>query len=377
VNDLVSAGAAPVRDPDGERRAAELKLVHDWLSEQSRNTRLSYADAIGYPFHPSTIGQDKPWPPPQETFRDTQTLRNGVTWVQWTSDTGRHMLDVKRADVVAWAEALREEPHPETGDPLTRQTRGLTFTAASSFYRWLVEEGHIEYSPFLQVNRKKLEVEISQDNSPTRRLTLAEAAKLQWAADNDPQVSLRLRHSALVALLYRLGPRVSEVINADVEDILLMEGVRVLRVTLKGGRVHFYKIPKDVWARLEPYLLSRGIGTTVAKQGQAGGRTPLLVTASGGRLDRSNVTAVLQRLAEFGGIEEPSSVSPHTARHTLINALRKAGYSDEEIAKIVGHKSTTTTGRYGDTALQLVNSPLDTANEMYEQALVDLPEKTT
>ncbi|MFD1145946.1 tyrosine-type recombinase/integrase [Saccharothrix hoggarensis] len=360
----------PVRNPDGERRFAELELVHDWLAEAAGNTRSTYADAIGYPFHHTSIGR---WPPPAEAFRDTRLLRNGATWISWCIEEGVHLLDATRSDVVRWTEELREAPHPETGELLSHATRAHMFTATNAFYRWAVEEDHAESNPLALVNRKKLEVNQPKNPSPTRSLDTVEIARLQWAADHDPVEYVRLRSSALVAVLYRLGMRVSELLNADVGDIVIMQGVRVLRVTLKGNREHIYKIPIDVWTRLERYLASRGVSTAVAVRGQEGGRRePLFITRNGTRMLRGDTTALIQRLAELGGVEDPKSVTPHTARHSLITALRQAGVPDKEIQRLVGHLYSSTTDRYGKHVLALANSPLDVTNELFEQALEEV-----
>lgn len=362
MTDLVPVDTTPVRSPDGERWTESLGMVGLWLAEAKGNTRSTYADAIGYPFHPKT-----------GTFRDTSTLRNGATWLSWCAANGVHLLDAGRGHVVEWTEDLREAPHPETGELLGHSTRAHCFTVAASLYRWAVESGETTLNPLLLVNRKKLGVDLPKNDSPTRSLSKQEVARLQHAADHDPVESVRLRSAALVALLYRLGMRVSELINSDTGDIERTGGVRVLWVTLKGGRRHAYKIPMEVGTRLDRYLAARGVGTTVAVRGQAGGTSvPLFVTASGARMDRGDITELLQRLAGVGEIEESKSVTPHTARHSLITALRQAGVPDDKIRRFVGHLYASTTDRYGHHVLDLVNSPADIADELFEQELLAL-----
>lgn len=373
TSDLVPVDVTPVRSPDGERWGAELDLVEGWLKSVKGNTRTTYADGIGWPRYINAMADKKNKPGSGHKagdWRGNETLRNGVTWLAWCADNRVHLLDATRSDVVDWTEDLRETPHPETGDLLSHTTRAHCFTVTASFYRWAIEEGHTERNPMLLVKRKNLGVDLPKNDSPTRSLSRLEVAKLQYAADNDPVESVRLRSSALVAMLYRLGMRISELIKADVGHIELTGGIRILRVTLKGGREHVYKIPMEVGARLDSYLSSRRIGSTVAVRGQPGGSsTPLFTTASGGRLNRSDVTALLQRLAEQGGIVAPKSVTPHTARHSLITALRQAGVPDEKIRRFVGHLYASTTDRYGHHVLDLVNSPADIADELFEQEL--------
>lgn len=363
MTELVPAEALPARNPDADRWTEGLQLVGQWLTETRGNTRTTYADAIGYPFHPQT-----------GVWRDTINLRNGVTWLSWCARYGVHLFDADRQHVVAWTEALRTARHPETGALLGHTTRAHTFTAASAFYTWAMKAGHTALNPMALVDRKKLGVEIPKQPSPTRSLSRREVALLQRAADNDPVESVRLRSSALVAMLFRLGLRVSEVVGADTADIEWTGGVRVLWVTLKGGRRHPYKIPHEVDERLKRYLASRGVSSAVAVRGQEGASVPLFTTGSGKRLGRKEVDDLLKRLASHAGIEGPETVSPHVARHSLITALREEKVADDKIQRYVGHKHAETTDRYGHHVLDLTNSPADVADEAFERAMQELDE---
>lgn len=377
MNDLVPTAPLPVPNPDRERWEDALELVGLWLAETKGNTRTTYADAIGWPRYLTTVPDRKDKRGQVTTkghhagdSRDTSTLRNGVTWLLWCARNGIHLLDADRTAVVAWTEALRATPHPKTGELLDHATRGHTFTAASSFYTWAMKAGHTLTNPMVLVDRRKLGVDIPKVDSPTRSLTRREIAKLQLAADSDPVESVRLRSSALVAVLYRLGLRVSELCNMRTDNLERTGGVRVVWVKLKGDRPHPYKIPAEARTRLERYLTSRGIGNVVAVRGQHGGTSaPMFATASGGKMDRSEVGKLLQRLAGYADINDPGTVTPHTARHSLSTALREEGVADEKIQRLFGHKQAETTARYGKHVLELMNSPSDVADEVFEQEM--------
>src|SRR5207248_7417434 len=134
-----------------------------------------------------------------------------------------------------------------------------------------------------------------------------EAALLQRAADNDPVESVRLRSAVIVAFLFRVGLRVSELCNLTMGDLTRNGGSRVAWVTLKGNRRHPYKIPVDVERRMNAYLASRGIGNAIARRGESGDSSsvPVIATSSGGPMHRTEVDALVKRLAKHAGIEEP------------------------------------------------------------------------
>lgn len=365
MTDLVPVEALPVSNPDADRWTDGLGLVGQWLAETRGNTRITYADAIGFPYHPTT-----------GTYRDTSVLRNGVTWLAWCARNGVHLLDADRQHVVTWANALRSTPHPKTGELLSHMTSAHTFTAASAFYVWAMKAGHATRNPMSLIDRKKLGVDIPKEPSPTRSLSRREVALLQQAADNDPVESVRLRSSALVATLFRLGMRVSELCNLRTSDIERTGGVRVAWVTLKGERRHPYKLPREVNERLDRYLSSRGVSATVAVRGQLGGTSyPVFATGNGAAMGRKEVDALLKRLAKRAGLDDPASVTPHVGRHSLITALREAKVADDKIQRFVGHKHAETTDRYGHHVLDLVNSPADVADELFEEEMRKLNEE--
>nr|BFE79598.1 hypothetical protein GCM10020093_021990 [Planobispora longispora] len=55
-------------------------------------------------------------------------------------------------------------------------------------------------------------------------------------------------------LLSTVGPRVSELVRANVEDFFTNDGVRYWRIFGKGGRTRDVPLPGDVARMLEVYL---------------------------------------------------------------------------------------------------------------------------
>ena len=96
----------------------------------------------------------------------------------------------------------------------------------SSWYSWLLSEGVVVGSPVAHVRRPRV-----SDESATLGPDRVEARALLSAA-----ISIGPKYEALVSLLLLNGLRVSEVVNADAEDLDIERGHRVLRITRKGGR---------------------------------------------------------------------------------------------------------------------------------------------
>lgn len=327
-------------DADARDRAKLVNVVAEWLREQSPKTAESYAEAIGFPVSLRTGAP-----------RDTSKVRNGVTWLRWCDDEGIDPFTANRNDVLAWIRDLHDASSRTGGRVLSKGTKAHMLRVVSSFYRWATEEGHIPLSP-VQVNRKKQGLSTGQDESNTRSLDRTEVADLQDAADNDRITAQRLRSSAIVATLFGVGLRVSELTGITTEDMAVMQGVRVLWLRLKGNRQHVVELPEPAASRIDKYFASRSdLEHLPALTGQTGTPKPLFVTATGRPVQPSEVNRLLKRLAKQAELDQPDTVHAHVARHTWITIAREEGIESSAIQQHVGHRNSSTTARYGKHAL--------------------------
>ena len=96
-------------------------------------------------------------------------------------------------------------------------------------------------------------------------------------------------------------------------------------------------------AAVDAYLAARA-----AAEGTSADRLdgPLLVTASGARLDRHAVFRLIRRLAAEAGIAGAQRLSPHSLRHAFATAARAEGVALEDVQDAMGHADPRTTPRY-------------------------------
>jgi site-specific recombinase XerD len=146
-----------------------------------------------------------------------------------------------------------------------------------------------------------------------------------------------IRNRALIALLYRSGLRVSEIVALRPADVdLRKHSVRVLhgkgdKATTRG----FHPSCDDA--------LARWIDTRKAL-GIRGGT--LFCTLQGGAVSGQYVRNALHRLGRQAGVEK--RVHPHGLRHTYAVELERAGVPVSQISKLLGHSSIAVTSRYLD-----------------------------
>ncbi|MGD6750376.1 tyrosine-type recombinase/integrase [Streptomyces sp. BH105] len=167
-------------------------------------------------------------------------------------------------------------------------------------------------------------------------LTFDESAQLLRGAEE-----YSLRCSAVVHILLLTGMRVSELVNADYEDLGEERGHRVLRITRKGGRSQVIVIPPSAWSALKAYLGDRTSG-------------PLIITSTGRRITRQGIWDMIKRLCRRAGLRP---IRTHDLRHTCVTLALEMGKKLEEVQDLVGHADPRTTRRYDRARNNLDNSP--------------------
>lgn len=148
-----------------------------------------------------------------------------------------------------------------------------------------------------------------------------------------------LRDGLIVLMLSTMGPRVSELVRANVEDFYTNDGVRYWRIFGKGGRTRDVPLPDDVALVLEAYLLHGRM---------ASADKALLLSWRGRRLARGDVQAVIDRVQRRVDPDRRRSVTPHGLRHTTATHLLADAVDMDAVRRVLGHSDLATLGRYRD-----------------------------
>jgi integrase/recombinase XerD len=254
-------------------------LISAWLSvRRSENTCAAYARDIGITL------QRRPGRAP--------------SWLAWCQQQGMHpVTGVTALHVAEYARRLDDAG-------LSPASVARKLAAVSSWYAWLARRGHITASPAAGIARPR-----PGPRAPSATaLTPDQALALMRAADTAPGPQ-RARTAALVAVLLFTTARLSEVTGADVADLGISDGRRVLRVTRSSGRRQDLPLPGPAASRIDAYLVGRSGRPDV----QA-----LFATRTGGRLFAADVRRTLRRLAARAGLPADQ------ARHLGPRAIRRS-----------------------------------------------------
>jgi len=160
-----------------------------------------------------------------------------------------------------------------------------------------------------------------------------------------------VRDTALLAVMYGCGLRVSEVVGLDIYDIDVREAE--MRVHGKGGKERIAPMAEGVCRLLNEYLQLRAEHTD--RQQHA-----VFLNRRGGRLSARSVQRMLKKRALLTGADD--SVTPHRLRHSFATHLLAGGVDLRAIQELLGHASLSTTERYTHLDIDKLSGIYDAAH---------------
>jgi site-specific recombinase XerD len=223
--------------------------------------------------------------------------------------------------------------------------------SVSALFRYAVVAGWVQLNPMdavtvrpkqrggLRAERRALTVEQAEGLLGAARGLAEEPAAARRRRDQRTE----LRDGLIVLLLAAVGPRVSELTAANIEDFFVNGGTRYWRIFGKGGRTRDVPLPRPVVEVLDAYLAD---GRRLLDRG----REPkaLLLSWRGRRLARGDVQGVIDRVLERVEPGRRRSVTPHGLRHTTATHLLAAATDMDAVRRVLGHADLSTLGRYRD-----------------------------
>lgn len=160
------------------------------------------------------------------------------------------------------------------------------------------------------------------------------------------------RDRALLGVFFYTGCRRAELLQLDFDDYTHNKKIRVLRFKIKGGGVREVPVHPDLQEMLDLYL------EICKREGfEHKNEHPLFVSCQHRkRFAPSSINLIFERWTRK--LKLPYSVSPHSARATLIGVLHDNGVSLREQAETVAHSDINMTNAYNKRKKQLEESPL-------------------
>jgi site-specific recombinase XerD len=145
-----------------------------------------------------------------------------------------------------------------------------------------------------------------------------------------------IRNRALIALAWRSGLRIGEILSLHEKDVDLEQGLVIVQHG-KGDKRRVVGLDAGAAALLSRWLDAR-------RKLRVPRSSPVFCTLRGRELDQSYVRHLLPRLARRAGIEK--RVHAHALRHTYAIELEREGAHLSAIRDLLGHSSAAVTDRY-------------------------------
>jgi integrase len=253
--------------------------------------------------------------------------------------------------------------------PLTASSRRTALLVINSLLSYLVKAGYLAGNPLALVKRR------GHKGIPTRERIERFLEHEQWqvlleTVETLPQETQRQcqhyeRIRFLVALLYLLGPRVSEVATHTMGSFTEIRGRWWWLVTGKGQKAGRVPVNQDMLQALQRYRRSLGLSPLP----EPGETAPLLMNLKGTRgitdnmiyrITKALVNRAADRLEESDPYqaEKLRRASTHWFRHTSITHQADAGIGLTFLQRSARHSKLDTTGLY-----------LHTEDEHWHQAM--------
>ena len=214
-----------------------------------------------------------------------------------------------------------------------RKKKGYTLKSISrklnsikTFFRFAIEQKHIESNPSSTISHPKLESHVP------RILTTQEYRSLRDACRRDQRLY------SIVELLIQTGMKIGELCRLELEDIVYKNNIpSKLRIKKYESSLE-REIPLN-----EP--AATAISDYLEIRPKFEGKNTLFLTKTGNPLLMRNIRFYLDRAFKKAGVKD---ATVNDLRNTFIAHHLAKGTSILFISQIVGHKRVSTTERYAN-----------------------------
>jgi integrase/recombinase XerD len=226
---------------------------------------------------------------------------------------------------------------------------GRKLSALRHLYRYLLLDKKIDHDPTLDIESprqwKVLPKALARDEMEA---TLEAPLKRRSTPTSDGkyEAALAFRDRAMLEVFYAAALRVSELVNAKLEDLKLEAGYMLVRG--KGDKERVVPLGRSAQAALSDYLKQGRPALAAGKQTVSMNHSPLLFIARGGRkLTRQRVWQMVRGASIAAG----RAASPHMLRHSCATHMVENGADLRTVQTILGHADISTTQVYTHLAL--------------------------
>jgi len=234
---------------------------------------------------------------------------------------------------------------------------GRKLSALRHLYRYLLLDKKIDHDPTLNIESPKqwkvLPKALARDEMEATLAAPSTRRNADGERSTPYSATLAARDQAMLEVFYAGALRVSELVNAKLEDLKLDAGYMLVRG--KGDKERVVPLGRSAQDALTEYLAQARPGLAGGKRSEASANvaassrnSPLLFIARGGRkLTRQRIWQMVRAASASSG----RIASPHMLRHSCATHMVENGADLRTVQTILGHADISTTQVYTHLAL--------------------------
>jgi len=222
---------------------------------------------------------------------------------------------------------------------LKSSSRHQAYRTLKTFFRWCIETGVIADTPLRGFSMRTPKTLPDVPTEEELRAVLAAC----------PDTLEGIRNRTLTLTLADSGLRASEILHLLVED---------WRPADRGLFVRAGKDRKDRVAFIGP-TTTRALKAWLARHPAPSPEAFLFLDRRGRPLARRHLVQILHRLSAKAGLPVHRRLHPHALRHFAATSWLRGGAGLDEVRRLLGHESLSTTLRYNS----LVGADLQRAHK--------------
>ena len=241
------------------------------------------------------------------------------------------VIDASQQNIGDFLAYLEQEGR--TGATVSRNLASL-----KNFYAYVVSSGFLEKTPVSDIRVNRGEKKLPQILTG-REIELLLAQPVCVDAKG-------FRDKAMLEVMYATGIRVTELIDLDVDDVNIEQGIIKCNTLKKSRAIPLY--PAALKA-LSVYLRDIRDGMVASADERA-----LFVIISGVRMSRQGFWKILKHYQATAHIEK--EITPHTLRHSFAVHLLENGADLGSLQELMGHSDISSTQLYTHLINQKIKS---------------------
>jgi integrase/recombinase XerD len=256
-------------------------------------------------------------------------------WAEFLFNRDKTVLTAQRED-------LKELIQHLLGHGMDSRSIARKLSAIRQFYRYLLLDKLITHDPTLDIDSPKQWKVLPKALSEEEITALVESPGQCDAASTLSRFgqALLLRDRAILEVLYAAAVRVSELVDARVEDTKLDLGYMLVRG--KGDKERIVPLGAPAQEALRAYLRKARPVLATGKQ-----TAELFLARGGHKLTRERIWMIVDHASRAAG----RHASPHMLRHSAATHMVSHGADLRTVQTVLGHADISTTQIYTHVAL--------------------------